>query len=463
MIEKQTFNDFGKVYQEKVVQAIISDEDFAQQILEVLDIDYFEQKFLKCILSEFFEYYKKYNSFPSLQILASILAKNLTDNDAPILKSQIKDYLITINKTPLNGDERYVKESALEFCKKQSLKAALLRSVDMIQQSKYEQVATLIKDALGRGSPKDFGHDYIEDFEKRHSQMESRITVPTGWNLIDRTGVLNGGLAQGELGTVMGVAGSGKSFFLVHLGAAALQKGFNVLHYTFELSENNIGLRYDACLTQTSLNEPDRLKKSAEQYVKELKSRLYIKAYPTKSATIQTLKNHIKTLEVKNFKPDLIIVDYADIMKSIHGYESKRFELESIYEDLRGLAQELKVPIWSVSQTNRLASNEKIVDIDTIGESFAKVQIADVVLTFSRTREDKKKKTARIFLAKNRIGQDGIVYQAMIDTEFAKIELLHELTDEDIDIEDDEEEIEIKKSIQKKWEQFKFNNTGEEK
>ena len=157
-------------------------------------------------------------------------------------------------------------------------------------------------------------------------------------------------------------------------------------------------------------------------------------------------------LEAKDFKPDLVIIDYADIMRSTKGYDAKRFEIESIYEELRALSQEMNFVCWTASQTNRSAMNNDIIDLDMIGESWAKVQIADVVLTFSRKREDKLTKKGKVYVAKNRIGQDGLVFNARIDTETVNI-TLHQYNPDEHTQQDEEKQ--LKRTLQEKWEDLK--------
>ena len=448
-----SFENFGKSYQKKVVQALITDDEFSEQMIEVLDVNYFDQKFLYTITKYHFTYYKKYNSFPSEQILQTIIYNDLKEGDDLIIKEQVKDFFISIKNNPLNGDKKYVKESSLEFCKKQSLKTALMKSVEMIQQSQYDQIVGMIKSSIELGAPKNYGHDYKNDLEKRHSEAAARSTITTGWPSLDERKVLNGGLARGELGSIMGIAGTGKSMFLVHLGAHALKNGYNVLHYSLELSETNIGIRYDACLTGVSQNDAYKLKDATRSLMPTLiNGSLYIKEFPTKSASVQTIRNHMRMLEAKDFKPDLVIIDYADIMRSTKGYDAKRFEIESIYEELRALSQEMNFACWTASQTNRSAMNNDIIDLDMIGESWAKVQIADVVLTFSRKREDKLTKKGKVYVAKNRIGQDGLVFNARIDTETVNI-TLHQYNPDEHTQQDEEKQ--LKRTLQEKWEDLK--------
>jgi len=457
--ENPSFVNFGRTYQEKVIQAIIEDKDFAEQMIEVLDVTFFDQKYMRIVTDYYFAHYKQYDTFPSAQILTTIIYNDLGDqNEDTILREQVREFITKTKSEPLGGDEKYIKESALEFCKKQSLKGALIECVDLIRDSKYDQVTGIIKKAIERGNPKNFGHDYFNEIEKRHSEAHARQTVPTGWELLDKKGILNGGLARGELGTIMGVAGTGKSMFLVHIGAHALKAGYNVLHYTLELSEVNIGIRYDACLTGISQNDAHNLKDAIKDMLPGMTNgRLFIKSYPTKGANIQTLKNHIRLLESRDFKPDLIIVDYADIMRSTRGFEQKRFELESVYEELRAMGQELNLAIWTASQTNRSGVNSDIIDLDMIGESFAKVQIADVVVTFSRQQKDKLKKSGKVYIAKNRIGQDGLILKARIDTETVSIALLEPREDDPelLDMSEEGQEKVMKTTLRDKFDNFK--------
>ena len=251
---------------------------------------------------------------------------------------------------------------------------------------------------------------------------------------------------------------SHNSMFLVHLGAHALKSGYNVLHYTLELSEVNIGIRYDASLTGISQNDAHNLKDAIKEMLPGMTNgRLFIKSYPTKGANIQTLKNHIRLLESRDFKPDIVIVDYADIMRSTRGFEQKRFELESVYEELRAMGQELNLAIWTASQTNRSGVNSDIIDLDMIGESFAKVQIADVVITFSRQQKDKLKKSGKVYIAKNRIGQDGLILKARIDTETVNISLLEPREDDPelLDMSEEGQEKLMKTTLQEKFANFK--------
>jgi len=269
---------------------------------------------------------------------------------------------------------------------------------------------------------------------------------------------MDGGLGNGELGVIIAPTGGGKSFFLVNIGYGALLKGKNVVHYTFELSESNIGGRYDARITGIPIKEIRNKRKEAEQAIKSFKGgSLIIKEYPTKFANINTIRFHFNRLCNLGMKPDLIIIDYADLMRSKKGYDSKFYELESIYEDLRGFAMEYKVPIWTACQTNRSGVNEEIISLDKISESFAKAMIADFIGTCSRTLEDKENGTGKLFIAKNRAGDDGVVFSLKVDLSRSKIEIIDQLSSVQLNGNNNTQSI-TPNSLKSLWDKHKDTN-----
>jgi replicative DNA helicase len=283
------------------------------------------------------------------------------------------------------GDLEYVKDKALDFCRKQAFRGALEEAVDLIQVDKFDSVMDLMRNALSVGTTPSVGHDFFEDMDSRFVRT-NRSPIPTGIAQIDAKDILNGGLGKGEIGVITAPTGVGKSHMLVNLGCAALRAGFNVIHYTFELTETGTGLRYDSNLCQIPSNEVQDRKDEVIEYYKERGEglgRLMIKEYPTGTATVQTLRSHIEKLSLKGFIPHVLIIDYADIMRSSRQYDSMRHELKKVYEDLRNLAMEKSMPIWTASQSNRDSANADIVGLESMSESYGKAQVADVVISIS--------------------------------------------------------------------------------
>ena len=235
-----------------------------------------------------------------------------------------------------------------------------------------------------------------------------------------------GGLGKNELGVVIAPTGAGKSMVLVHLGAQAVKEGKTVVHYTLELQDSVIAKRYDSCIVGYPLSELLNFKDEIFESISGIDGKLIIKEYPTKSASTNTIKAHLSTLKKRGIEPGLIIVDYGDLLRPVSAQKEKRNELESIYEELRCIAGEFKCPVWTASQTNRSGLNAEVITMESISEAFNKCFVADFIFSVSRTIEDKKNNTGRIFIAKNRNGPDGVVYPIFMDTSVVKIKVLTE-------------------------------------
>ena len=408
-----TFGSFGKGFQESLAKIILEDSKFSTQIGEVLDINFFELKYLQEFVRKIYAYKKKYKKHPATSTYESILKSEDSSSQSEIIRKQVREFYVRIKTGNYDAvDEEFVRDKSLDFCRKQTLQGAMLKSVKLMQDSSFDEVSKIINEALKLGVSNDVGYDFLEDFERRF-QLKSRNPVTTGWGEIDR--IVSGGLGKGELGVVIAPTGVGKSMVLTHLGTEALKIGKNVVHYTLELQDVIIGNRYDSCLTGIPINDLFFNKEEIFEEVKRLPGKLLIKEYPTKSATTQTLKTHLEKLKNRDFSPDMIIVDYGDILKPIFHSKEKRENLETIYEELRAIAQEFECPVWTASQTNRSGINAEVITMESISEAFSKCFVADFIFSVSRTGSDKSNNTGRIYIAKNRNGIDGVVFPIFMD------------------------------------------------
>jgi len=429
---KEDFSKFGKSFQESLCHLILEDRPFADQIFEVLDINFLELTYLKVFVKKIQEYKKQYGVHPSKKIMTSIMRTGLTSEQESVQKL-LRDYFARIlaKQDEIDGTE-YIKDTALDFCKKQKLKEAMIQSVDLIKKSSFDEVAKVINDALKLGTSNDIGYDYLADFERRF-ELKARNPISTGWTPVDK--LTKGGLGSGELGVVIAPTGAGKSMVLVHLGAHALLRGKNVVHYTLELADTVVAGRYDSLITGYHLKDLRVFKEQIYDKVKEVPGKLVVKEYPTRSATVETIKNHLEKMKNHDFKPDLIIVDYGDLIKpEKFSKDEKRHQLETIYEELRGISQIYECPIWTASQTNRSGLNAEVITMESISEAFNKCFVADFIFSVSRTIEDKQTNGGRIFIAKNRNGPDGLIYPIFMDTSNVKIKVLEQpLSSEDME------------------------------
>ncbi len=416
--EKTDFSHYGGKFQEGLVQLILDDRVFADQIIEVFDYDFLELAYLRKFVKLVFDYRIKYGVHPNRETMMTVVRAEL-DDETDLSKKQIRDFFSRLSAAPEDFETApYIKEVSLEFCRKQNVKKAMLKCVDLVKTSSFDEIAKTITESISLGSNNELGYDYLADFERRF-QLKARNPSSTGWTPIDS--ISRGGLGAGELGVCIAPTGAGKSMALVHLGAEALRQGKTVIHYTLELADTVVATRYDSCITGIPLQGVFQKKEEIFDKIQEIDGKLIIKEYPTKSANTNTLKTHLEKLTRRGEDVGMVIVDYGDLLKPISAQREKRNELESIYEELRAIAQIHSCPVWTASQTNRSGLNAEVITMESISEAFNKCFVADFIFSISRTVEDKNTNSGRIFVAKNRNGPDGLVYPIFMDTSNVKI------------------------------------------
>ena len=439
---------FGSEFQIKCISGLVSDKTFIERISDILEPDSFETDAHKFIVKETISYFLQYKDLPTLAVFK--VKVDSIEND--LLKQSVVEQLRLVYQKISDTDLKYIKEQFLEFCKNQKIKNAIMESVDHLKSGQYDKIKHVVDIAMKAGMERNIGHEYMVDIEQRMSQM-ARKTVKTNWTEIDT--LMDGGLAGGELGIITACAGSGKSWVLAKMGAEAMRQGKNVLHYTLELNENYVGLRYDACFTgidfQNIRNNIDIVKKK----IAEVPGKLIIKYFPIKTVSAHSLKLHADRIQTLGTKIDLIIVDYADILRPSQSDRNSNSYSEAggIYEELRGVAGELQVPIWSASQSNRAAMDEDIIQANNISDSYRKIMTADFVISLSRKMSDKQANTARFHVIKNRFGPDGVTFPARMNAGCGDIRIFAENSREGMGIlnEMSQEENVVKKMISNKW------------
>ena len=424
---------FDKSFQEKIVQAMVVDRIWASQFSEVLEVEYFQYAYLKLIASEYLRYYRTYKEFPTSDLLSQILVKNLKESGTDgILRDQVKEFFLSrIRQDKDLSDLPYVKEQALMFCKRSAIHKALLKCVELANSEKpedQEKIFDEVKKAASAGNENTVGLDLFDDVAARYSETYRR-TIATGIKELDQREILNGGLGAGELGFVVAASGVGKSHALVHMGAQALLQGKNVVYYTLELNERMTGIRFDSHLMDINSSDCYKWQDAIVKFYKDnqdVLGKLRIKYYPTGGATIATLRSHLDKLASQGFRPDLVIVDYAGIMRSMERYDLLRLELKKICEELRGFAGELDVPVWTALQSNKEGANAEIIDMTNLAEAFAQAHVADFIMGIARPTKIKSTGYCTIHIAKNRAGRDGLTFNGHIDTARSKLRVLTE-------------------------------------
>jgi len=411
----KSLSQYGPHFQVKVLNSLLKNKKFTLNIRDVILPSFFENQAHQWIVKETLQYFDKYHSTPTLDFLKIEVKK--IDND--VLKTSIVDQLKEVYKL-INSDQEYVESEFSSFCKNQSLKSALMKSVDLLNDGMFDDIRFTIDTALKAGQDKNIGHEYIKDVDARYKE-EDRQVIPTPWTIINER--LMGGIGGGDFGLIFGSPGGGKSWTMVALGAHAVKLGLNVVHYTLELSEGYVGKRYDSHFINEPVNTIHLHKERVDNYIDSLKGSLTIKEYTPGQASISTIESHIAKMTDLGYPPDMVLIDYVDLLKSTSNSKDDKERLDNTYVSTKALARNLNIPVWSVSQVNRAGARDDVIEGDKAAGSYNKIMITDFCMSLSRLPQDKVNGTGRFFLMKNRYGIDGMTYHATIDASTGHIEM----------------------------------------
>ena len=261
---------------------------------------------------------------------------------------------------------------------------------------------------------------------------------------------------------------SHNSWILCALGAKAMKQGKNIAHFTLELNEAYVGLRYDCCFTGIQFQDIRHHQEEVEEKIKHINGRLMVKYFPLKTVSAQSLKYHIEQVQTLNsIHIDEMVVDYADILRPLEKEKNSNSysEMGGIYEELRQVAGELQIPCWTASQTNRTGLSEDIVQAQNISDSYRKIMTADFVLSMMRNLNDKANNTARFHVIKNRFGADGITLYSKMDCGNGDIQIFDGTSRESQQIQStmEDEDNSVKKLLKTKWNSSREKEKGEDR
>lgn len=450
---------FGLEFQVKIIASILTDKSFLERIVDIIEVEAFENTAHQWILKEIIQYHIDYKDVPTPQVFK--IRVDTIENEE--FKSSVVDQLKHVYMKISEKDLQFVREQFLEFCKNQKLKNAILESVDHLKAGEYDRIKNLVDKAMKAGMERNLGHNYHKEVAGRMSEM-CRKTISTGWEVVDD--LMDGGLGPGELGIVVAPAGIGKSWLLCSLGAKAMKQGKNIAHFTLELNENYVGLRYDCCFTGIDFQEIKHRQPDVEEAIKKIEGKLFVKYFPLKTVSAQSLKFHIERIQaLEGIKIDEMIVDYADILRPLEkdSNSNSYSEAGGIYEELRQAAGELQIPVWTASQTNRSGGQEDVVQAHNIADSYRKIMTADFVISVSRNTTDKANNTARCHVIKNRFGPDGITLYAKMDTSRGQIDLYDSKSKESMEIQAlmQDADNSVKNTLRSKWNSSRQKQNGE--
>lgn len=403
--------EYDRQFQTQIVALCYQDVDFLKSIAHVVSPDMFESS----VLGEFFRIIRDFYLDYTMRI-----GKDALKNEIRKLKKsrsikkrhkpQIKAVYNAVKKKVKNAE--YIKGEVLAFCRKQGMKAAVIEAAGHLQNEDYPAIEKTIIEAsqigLDLGA---VGHRYFSEYPERVVRRQRDWPViPTGIVELDDK-LRGGGVKRGHTALWLAPTKRGKTMALAQIAKAALIRKERVIFYTLEMDEDDIAHRFDSMWTGLTSDKIDdnykKLYKKLNRLKKQIGDALIIKHYPAKSVGVETIRAHIKNCQSAGFDPTMLVLDYAELLKSASIYQDKRHEITETFAGFHGLNREMGTVGWSALQTNRSSFKKAIVDMDDSQESMGPVQMAELAVSLSQTKKEYRDNIMRLFIAANRHGPMG--------------------------------------------------------
>tara|TARA_R100000951_G_scaffold95486_1_gene84544 strand:+ start:1955 stop:3331 length:1377 start_codon:yes stop_codon:yes gene_type:complete len=410
MKESKSFGYLGHTFQVKLINQIITDKKFANNIIEVIDPKYFDNQYFKLISQMSKEYFEKYNTPPTFDVLDQTTRLEVSSDMA---RTNIFDMLVEIRESNVE-DHLWIQEKALKFCKQQELKKAITKVNKIIEKGdfeSYDKCEEFIREATQIGEVTDGAMDVFQDLEEA-LEDDFRDPIPLGINGIDN--VLDGGLAKGEIGVFLAPTGVGKTTVLTKVANTAYNMGFSVLQIFFEDNPKVIQRKHITCWSGIPAQEQSSRREEVLEKIapyKKGRGNLIIEKLPSDRITIASIKNRIRKLVAEGNKFDMIVLDYIDcVLPDKHFNEVWQGE-GLVMRQFESMCNELDVAGWTAAQGNRTSISSDVVTTDMMGGSIKKAQVGHVIITLAKSLQQKEMGLATIAITKSRVGQDGIVFE----------------------------------------------------
>ena len=418
-----------------ILKQLTTNREYVNRVLPFLKVEYFQDKLEQAAFRYISEFISKYNELPAENVIEYDASRDdsLTEDD---LQDLVKLWQGVMEESAENISTKWMIDTTEEWCKERALYLAVTESISIITDEKKVSMSgaipDMLKDALSVSFDTDIGHNFIEDAESRFDYYHKREKrVPFDLELLNK--ITKGGVTPGTLNILVGGTNSGKTLFLTNFAASYLQQGFNVLYITLEISEEEIAKRVDANLMNVSMNDIYELKR--DDYLKKIRKiqnktigKLIIKQYPTGAANTIHFHSLINELELKkNFKPDIVLIDYLTICSSsrVRSSENSYSLYKSVAEEIRGFAVELGIPIWSVIQTNRGGQGASDMELSDVAESHAISMTADFMLAIISTPEFIEEKKVMLKQLKSRYNDPNYYNKIMIGMDRSRMLLFN--------------------------------------
>ena len=395
-----------------ILRNLLTDEKYMRKVLPFIKPDYFEGIY-RILFKEAGKYVAKYNKLPAKEAFKVELDNSETlSGEKYSMAIDILPHLFSDERV----DEQWLLDSTEKWCQDRAIYNAVMESISIID-GKHDSLTKgalpdLLSKALGVGFDRNVGHDYIENVEERYEFYHTEEDrIPFDLEYFNK--ITKGGVPNKTLNIALAGTGVGKSLFMCHVAAAALVEGKNVLYITMEMAEERIAERIDANLLNVPIDQLENMSKDqfttkVADLARKTTGKLIVKEYPTGSAHTGHFRGLLNELKLKKqFEPDIIFIDYLNIcassrMKGMGGAINSYTYIKAIAEELRGLAVEFEVPIFSATQTTRSGYSNSDIGLEDTSESFGLPATADLMFALISTEELDKEGQIMVKQLKNR-------------------------------------------------------------
>ncbi len=419
--------------EQTILRNLLTDEDYMRKVLPFIKPDYFEGIY-RILFREAGKFVAKYNKLPNAESFKIELDQSDKLSDEQYnLAMDIVPQLFAADKV----DDKWLLDTTEKWCQDRAIYLAIMESISIID-GKHEQLTKgalpdLLSNALGVGFDLKVGHDYVENAEDRYEFYHTEEDrLPFDLEYFNK--ITKGGVPRKTLNIALAGTGVGKSLFMCHVASSALVQGYNVLYITMEMAEERIAERIDANLLDVPIDQLDKLPKNTfslkvQEIARKTQGKLIIKEYPTGSAHSGHFRALLNELKLKRqFEPDLIFIDYLNIcassrMKGMGGAINSYSYIKAIAEELRGLAVEFDIPVFSATQTTRSGFSNSDIGLEDTSESFGLPATADLMFALITTEELERQGQFAVKQLKNRYNDPTLHKRFVVGVDRSKMRL----------------------------------------
>ena len=414
-----------------ILRNLFYNEDFTRKALPFIKTEFFTNHSESTLFGEINQFVQKYKNLPTKETILVELNKR-----KDLREDELTEIKTIVNKLDNQEVElQWLLDTTEKFCKDRAVHNAVLSGIQILdgkdKNQNPEAIPQILSEALAVSFDNHVGHDYVEDAESRfdfYHKREKRFKFDL--NYFNR--ITKGGVPSKTLNIALAGTGVGKSLFMCHAASNWLQDGKNVLYITLEMAEERIAERVDANLMDVTIDDlhampKDMYESKMSKLQKKTVGKLIIKEYPTASAHSGHFRALLNELSLKKtFKPDVVFIDYLNICASSRfkgGNISSYFYIKAIAEELRGLAVEFDMPIFSATQTTRSGFTSTDIGLEDTAESFGLPATADFMFALISNDELDQLGQLKVKQLKNRFGDPSMNRSFIIGVDRSKMRL----------------------------------------